>query len=558
MLLGKSSSEEHLPMLKIDFSEIMERADLEYLLRLFIERKEQIYSLLLERLRQEGPTPYIDFVANQLEGQERTRRYLDAFEQALRGNLTFFFNDQKAIGYKRAIEGYRLEDVFTHKIIFKQVILEQLTAGNGSNPNQKSLPNINNIIFLDLFIDYSNYLLSYSFLRTRDEIITRRKKQIQQLHLYAARIISVFEEMSLRSYVLEGVFNIFGLNSFFWSSLKDGIGQERNKRYEKILNKIPLEVLDDSADLVVRNGKAQALSDMREPISFDGEIQSEYFTAIVMPINTNTRYFNDALIIHKEGDKFYFNRHDRNVLYQFCYLTRSVMANCMMVLELAEKQRELHKVAGELFSIKEEKDKKIAAEIHDIITQALTAIGYKALLCQKLVDKDPARLVGELNLLTESINEALRQSRGIISNLRPRILDDLGMVPAFKNLIANLKKDRNLEIYFKHPEEDIKLDPKTSISLFRILQEALQNIKHHAEASEVHILMDVDKTHNQLSLRIRDNGKGFSGDSVSTESGFGLLIMRERAEDLGGKLEVTSNHEEGCALQVTVPLAFTH
>jgi len=117
-------------MMKIDFSGIMARADLTYLLRLFIERKDQIYSLLLERLRREGPTRYIDFVANQPEGQERTKRYLDAFEQALRGNLTFFFNDQKVIGYKRAIEGYRLEDVFTHKIIFKQVILEQLTTGS--------------------------------------------------------------------------------------------------------------------------------------------------------------------------------------------------------------------------------------------------------------------------------------------------------------------------------------------------------------------------------------------------------------------------------------------
>ena len=542
-------------MLKIDFSEIMARADLKYLLRLFIERKEHIYSLLLQRLRQEGPTRYIDFVANQPEGQERTRRYLNAFEQALRGNLTFFFNDQKAIGYKRAIEGYRLEDVYTHKIIFKQVILESLTVGDNKNAHEQGTPHIHNIIFLDLFIDYSNYLLSYSFLRTRDEIISRRKKQLQQLHLYAARIISVFEEMSLRSYVLEGVFNIFGLNSFLWSSLKDETYQVRNSSYRKLLYKIPFEVLYESADPVIRNGKAQAFSDTREPISFHGEIQDEYFTAIVMPINTNNRYFSDALIIHKEGDKFYFNRHDRNVLYQFCYLTGSVMANCMMVLELAEKQHELHKVAGELFSIKEEKDKKIAAEIHDIITQALTAIGYKALLCQKLVDKDPSRLVRELNLLTESINEALRQSREIISNLRPRILDDLGMVPAFKNLITNLKRDRNIEISFGHPEEEIKVDPKISISLFRILQEALQNIKHHADASEVHIMMDVDQTHNQLSLRIRDNGKGFSGNSAATKSGFGLLIMRERAEDLGGKLEVTSNHEEGCALHVTVPIA---
>ena len=113
-------------MFEMDFIKIAERADLEKLLQLFVEQKGRIYDLLLEKLREKGPTPYINFVTDQPEGQERTRRYLDVFEEALRGEMEVFFKDQTEIGYKRALQGYGLNDVFTHKIIFKEVLSECL------------------------------------------------------------------------------------------------------------------------------------------------------------------------------------------------------------------------------------------------------------------------------------------------------------------------------------------------------------------------------------------------------------------------------------------------
>jgi len=226
-----------------------------------------------------------------------------------------------------------------------------------------------------------------------------------------------------------------------------------------------------------------------------------------------------------------------------------------MICELARKKEELHELTGRLISVQEEEKKRIGADIHDTITQALTAIGYKALLCQALINKDLPRLEEELNRLVNDINGALRKSRSIISELRPKILDDIGIVAVFKRAIASFKEDSGLDVDLDCPET-FSVNPDVGIAFYRIFQEALHNIQKHAQASHVVVSLGID-SRNRLCLVINDNGRGFACDSDTQRprnSGMGLLTMRERAEDLGGQFIIESKSGNGCRIMVTAPL----
>ena len=226
-----------------------------------------------------------------------------------------------------------------------------------------------------------------------------------------------------------------------------------------------------------------------------------------------------------------------------------------MFSELAEKQEELSRLTGRLISVQEEERKRIAANIHDTLTQSLTAIGYKALLCQELQDRDPSRLTAELNGLVLSINEALKQSRQMISDLRPKVLDDLGIIAAFRRALLTFKEDAHIEVNLKSPAH-MEVGSHAGIVFFRILQEALNNIKKHAQATKVDVMLTIVEE-NQVRLTIKDNGIGFNPHQINhglTNSGLGLVTMRERVEDLGGRFEIATDNGVGCRITATVPL----
>jgi two-component system sensor histidine kinase DegS len=167
--------------------------------------------------------------------------------------------------------------------------------------------------------------------------------------------------------------------------------------------------------------------------------------------------------------------------------------------------------------------------------------------------KDLHRLDKELDELIILINTGLQESRQIISNLRPYMLDDIGIIAALKKLLNTFKTSTGVELIFSSPEK-IKLDSDKGIALFRILQESLSNIKKHSSATRVRVSLDVN-VKSGLCLQVHDNGKGFRpGQKRKKLSGMGLLIMRERVEALNGNFAVHSRPAEGCTISATIPL----
>ena len=285
--------------------------------------------------------------------------------------------------------------------------------------------------------------------------------------------------------------------------------------------------------------------------------ETNHLRFVASPILDRKFKLNGILCVHDRGRAFRFSKFDENLLHQFSYFVGAVSANSRMVSEIAEKKATLSVLASRLISVQEEERKKIAADIHDVLTQALTGIGYMALYCMEIAGKDTDLLHYKLEQLTETINDVLRQSRQIISNLRPHILDDLGVIAAFGKLIRDFEEKYDIKARFRHPDS-LQINPDKGIVLFRILQEALHNVRRHSAASEVEITLCIGEN-GRLQMKLNDNGRGFDirqyrRRKEKTGSGLGLLTMRERAEELKAELRVESRPGDGCTVLLDVPM----
>lgn len=540
----------------LKYQGLIKNGGLSKLFYFYDRHKEQIHHQLLERLKKEPRTSYLRHVLETSEGLQRSQLAIDAFGKALSGELDFFFKYQENVGHSRALEGYKLKDILVFIGALKEVLC-QLINGFNKSKYTRDLLDVNDVFLLNYILDYAYIILSHSFIETRDEIIRYRRNQLRELQIFAAKVVSIFKKEDILDYLSQAIFDLFGLYGSFLSL--NGAKPNINGRNKE--NIIEIRNLKDLPERVVftvwQSCQALAIDSKDNNLRFSPDLEEDFFKFICLPILDRNNRKLGLLLIHKSGDVFKLEKFDKNLLYQFSYFTEAVLANCLMVQEIAEKQKKLRGLTGRLISIQEEERKRIAADIHDTITQALTGIGYKALLCQRLITGGSKRLNNELNYLINNINQALRQSRQIIGNLRPKILDDIGFIAALKNLLVHFHQAEKIKIKFLCPRRKANIPAQVGINLFRILQEALHNIKKHSQATRVNVSVILNPNRN-ISLIIQDDGRGFNiYQEQTSKSGLGLLIMNERAEDLGGNLEINSRPGKGCRLLVKVPIKWS-
>jgi signal transduction histidine kinase len=226
------------------------------------------------------------------------------------------------------------------------------------------------------------------------------------------------------------------------------------------------------------------------------------------------------------------------------------------------QQRETLK--SELFrrivSAQEAERQRIARDLHDETGQALTAIGMGLRsLADKLNPRNRAAL-GTLHHLQELTAHSLRELQRIISDLRPSHLDDLGLPSALRWYVGQLHEVTHLHIKLEILGEERDLDDASKIAIFRIIQEALNNVIKHANASEVDVFLRFRE--NDIHILVRDNGIGFDTALIRLEqrhgTSLGLAGMEERAALLGGTVNITSRPGFGTSVEVTIPYQTTN
>ncbi|MHB1395053.1 MAG: sensor histidine kinase [Clostridia bacterium] len=209
-----------------------------------------------------------------------------------------------------------------------------------------------------------------------------------------------------------------------------------------------------------------------------------------------------------------------------------------------------------IIKAQEDERKRVAREIHDGPAQLIANLVIKTELCEKLIDMDKEKAKEELVSLKGFLRSSLSDVRKIIYDLRPMSLDDLGLVPTLQRYISNYVEQNNIFVDFLVFGDPKPLKPVIELAAFRIVQEALTNIKKHSAAQNAGIRVEFTK--EQLNLLISDDGKGFDKSKLKADiredGGYGLLSMKERVELLDGKFDVKTTYGKGTKIFASISL----
>jgi len=229
------------------------------------------------------------------------------------------------------------------------------------------------------------------------------------------------------------------------------------------------------------------------------------------------------------------------------------------ITDRKELENNLHYFLQQTTRAHEEERKYIARELHDDMAQILGSLSRQL---DNILRREPglnSTITSDLNDIQFQLKEGLKFVQRFIKNLRPLLLDDLGLIPALRSLTNSLEDTDGIIADFNFKGEEKRLEAEVELSLFRIVQEALNNVKKHAEASEVHVIAEFNG--NGIGLSVRDNGKGFelprNMDSLPRHGRLGLMGIRERVWLLGGTIEINTAPGQGTTLLVNVPVQTT-
>lgn len=205
---------------------------------------------------------------------------------------------------------------------------------------------------------------------------------------------------------------------------------------------------------------------------------------------------------------------------------------------LIKSQHELRRLNNYLQTVREEERTNIAREIHDELGQQLTALKMDAYWLSKKIEHLDQAQSDKIDSMLQLIDSTVKTVRRISTDLRPGILDDLGLIAALEWQASEFEKKSGIKNIFSTTTTEIHFDKNKSIGIFRIYQEALTNIMRHAEASIVHTSIVVDN--NTFKLTIKDNGKGFNIEQVKVKETLGLTGIRERATMLNADIDINT------------------
>ena len=217
-------------------------------------------------------------------------------------------------------------------------------------------------------------------------------------------------------------------------------------------------------------------------------------------------------------------------------------------IQLRQSEERMRAMYANLQSVVEVERKHVAREVHDELGQILTALRMETSMLQReLAGREKAQ--GRLDGMRSLIEEMFKTVRSIAGNLRPSTLD-LGLVSAIEWLAEDFEKRWQIECALDIDPRDIPTSDAHATTVFRVIQESLNNVARHASASRVSIWLRQSLDH--LQLEIRDNGCGFAYDAEQT-GGFGLVGMQERVMEMGGTLTVQSSPGQGSAILIDLP-----
>jgi PAS domain S-box-containing protein len=221
------------------------------------------------------------------------------------------------------------------------------------------------------------------------------------------------------------------------------------------------------------------------------------------------------------------------------------------VTERVRAHEDLAAFATQANAIREQEKSRVARELHDELAQSLTALKMDTILVRDSLAKDPEGSARKLEDMLVMLDASVAATRRIAADLRPLLLDDLGLMPAIEWLVQNFTQRSGIPCELI-ADEELELPEPYATAVFRIVQESLQNVAKHSKASGVEVSMA--RIGPEMTLKVQDNGVGFATSTARKPNSLGLVGLRERAQLLKGSVSIDSVPGRGTTVQARIPV----
>jgi two-component system sensor histidine kinase DegS len=222
--------------------------------------------------------------------------------------------------------------------------------------------------------------------------------------------------------------------------------------------------------------------------------------------------------------------------------------------EMQDSNSDNKQVVAQVIQAQEDERLRVSRQMHDGPAQTMTNLVLRAEICERLLDMDVTRAKTELSGLKSVVNTTLQDTRRFIFDLRPMILDDLGLEPTLRRYMQQFNEKHKIEAGVTISGLNGRLPGQLEVAIFRIVQEAVTNVAKHAHANKVQVTIEANE--DILGVTVEDDGAGFSMDEakVRDPKKLGLTTMRQRAEMFGGQVVVDSTPGRGTRIMTSLPV----
>ncbi len=339
--------------------------------------------------------------------------------------------------------------------------------------------------------------------------------------------------------------------------------KDQVKQVQKVLNMIIDEV--DKLELEEKRGRAKlAMVSKNFDRYSQEEIKQAYEQANELKLKLMLKRKEEKDTIKKRNELQMRFKKSLDTLAKADKLTSQIgvamnylRGNLSDIVDTVDDMSKKRFLGVKIIKAQEEEKQRVARDIHDGPAQLMANVVLKAELCEKLISLDKERVTSELKSLKEIVRDSLTDIRRIIYDLRPMSLDDLGLIHTVKRYSYDFSQKTNIEVIVKVLKNEREIPDVVQIAVFRIIQEALNNVRKHSQASLIRVNIEVNR--KNINVIVKDNGKGFNMSEIleredRKDSGFGIIGMKERVEFLDGDFKIKSAIGKGTRITLTIPI----
>jgi len=236
----------------------------------------------------------------------------------------------------------------------------------------------------------------------------------------------------------------------------------------------------------------------------------------------------------------------------FTVVLRDISTRVKAMAEIERSQRELRDLYQQMHEVREAERMRIARELHDELAQELTALKMDVSWLAGRLPADNDRMREKVERMRHLVDSTVTSVRRIAHDLRPAMLDDLGLVPAIEHLLHGFSQRSGIVVGLDANAEEIEFREPLTTAVYRMIQEALTNVARHARATEVRVAIRVAS--DDLTVSVWDNGIGISATRLQGGKSLGVLGIKERARTLGGEADIARSDAGGTLVQIKVPV----